>query len=123
MRGRCSAGPEGAGVPHHSIGNWPKTFCQNCGILGTWTSLTTNLDRKQHQGPGDFLWRRIKVKEKETKGNKTTKRNFQMIVITHDEEFLRLLSQRISVAEYFYKVEKTDMGYSKLQKARLGTIM
>lgn len=113
MRGRCSAGQKVLASLIIRLA-LAETFCQNCGILAL-DEPTTNLDRSNIKGLALSLAKIVEARMRQ--------RNFQMIVITHDEEFLRLLSQRISVAEYFYKVEKTDMGYSKLQKARLGTIM
>lgn len=113
MRGRCSAGQKVLASLIIRLA-LAETFCQNCGILAL-DEPTTNLDRSNIKGLALSLAKIVEARMRQ--------RNFQMIVITHDEEFLRLLSQRISVAEYFYKVEKSDMGYSKLQKVRLGTIM
>ncbi|KAK8758016.1 hypothetical protein V5799_004352 [Amblyomma americanum] len=113
MRGRCSAGQKVLASLIIRLA-LAETFCQNCGILAL-DEPTTNLDRSNIHGLALSLGRIVQARMQQ--------RNFQMIVITHDEEFLRLLSERNGLAEYFYKVEKSDDGCSRLQKCRLSTIM
>lgn len=113
MRGRCSAGQKVLASLIIRLA-LAETFCQKCGILAL-DEPTTNLDRSNIQGLALSLAKIVQ--------DRMRQRNFQMIVITHDEEFLRLLSQRHGYAEYFYKVEKSDDGCSRLHKCRLSTIM
>ncbi|KAH6932219.1 hypothetical protein HPB50_003727 [Hyalomma asiaticum] len=113
MRGRCSAGQKVLASLIIRLA-LAENFCHNCGILAL-DEPTTNLDRSNIHGLALSLGKIVQARMKQ--------RNFQMIVITHDEEFLRLLSERNGYAEYFYKVEKSDEGCSRLTKCRLSTIM
>lgn len=113
MRGRCSAGQKVLASLIIRLA-LAENFCHNCGILAL-DEPTTNLDRSNIRGLALSLGKIVQAR--------MSQRNFQMIVITHDEEFMRLLSERNGYAEYFYKVEKSDDGCSRLHKCRLSTIM
>lgn len=113
MRGRCSAGQKVMASIIIRLA-LAETFCHNCGILAL-DEPTTNLDRKNIRGLAIALANIIK--------ERMSQKNFQMIIITHDEEFLRMLSQRLPMSEHFYKVEKCDWGFSRLTKCQLSSIM
>lgn len=113
MRCRCSAGQKVLASLIIRLA-LAENFCHNCGILAL-DEPTTNLDRSNIHGLALSLGKIVQAR--------MNQRNFQMIVITHDEEFMRLLSERNGHAEYFYKVEKSDEGCSRLTKCRLSTIM
>ncbi|XP_064473051.1 DNA repair protein RAD50-like [Ornithodoros turicata] len=113
MRGRCSAGQKVMASIIIRLA-LAETFCHNCGILAL-DEPTTNLDRANIRGLAVALANIIK--------ERMVQKNFQMIIITHDEEFLRALSQRLPTSEYFYKVEKSSLGYTTIRKHLLSTIM
>lgn len=56
-----------------------ETFCQNCGILAL-DEPTTNLDAENIEGLAHALVEIIETRRKQN--------GFQLIVITHDEQFV-----------------------------------
>lgn len=61
-----------------------ETFCINCGVM-TLDEPTTNLDHENKDGLAQALARLICER-----GGR--QRNFQLIIITHDEEFVHMVS-------------------------------
>ena len=125
MRGRCSAGqkvhllmatllcrmaPDADGSPliavdcaaHQVLASLvirlalAESFCINCGILAL-DEPTTNLDRPNIESLAAALNEIIKARKHQT--------NFQLIVITHDEEFVQLIGRSENCSHYFY-IEK-----------------
>ncbi|GFQ74070.1 DNA repair protein RAD50 [Trichonephila clavata] len=47
--------------------------------------------------------------------SRSEQRNFQLIIITHDEDFIELLG-RSETVEHFYKVSKDNNAHSKITK-------
>jgi len=111
MRGRCSAGQRvlAAIVIRLALA---ETFCLSCGILAL-DEPTTNLDDQNKAGLAHALSRIILSRSKQ--------QNFQLIVITHDEEFVKLMSTELaanaefSLPEYYFRVsrEESDEGTGK----------
>ncbi|KAJ8028558.1 DNA repair protein RAD50 [Holothuria leucospilota] len=97
MRGRCSAGQKVLASLIIRLA-LAETFCLSCGILAL-DEPTTNLDRVNIEGLAHALVDIIKSRE--------SQRNFQLIVITHDEDFVELLG-RSDYADYFYRVTKNN---------------
>jgi DNA repair exonuclease SbcCD ATPase subunit len=60
-----------------------ETFCVNCGVM-TLDEPTTNLDYDNKNGLAEALARLICER-----GNR--QRNFQLVVITHDEDFVHMV--------------------------------
>lgn len=83
-------------------------FCENCGILAL-DEPTTNLDAENVEGLAEALTDIIN----ERSGHK----NFQLVVISHDEKLIQLIGYRF--AEYIWRVEKNDRGYSVLRRVHL----
>ena len=83
MRGRCSAGQKvlASFIIRLSLA---ETFCANCGILAL-DEPTTNLDSENIEGLATALQNIIEARKKQD--------SFQLIVITHDEDFGRFLGQ------------------------------
>nr|XP_039250335.1 DNA repair protein RAD50-like [Styela clava] len=110
MRGRCSAGQKvlASLVIRLALA---ETFCINCGILAL-DEPTTNLDRYHIESLAGALVSIIESREKQ--------RNFQLIVITHDEDFVELLGRSNHVDHYF-RVEKKD-GKSRISKFSIETL-
>lgn len=75
-----------------------ETFSSNCGIL-TLDEPTTNLDRKNIKNLAMTLNELIVTKQN------TSNPNFQLIVITHDEEFLQELME-LDVVNEFVRVDR-----------------
>lgn len=107
MRGRCSAGQKvlASLVIRLALA---ETFCINCGILAL-DEPTTNLDRHNVESFANALVRFGKVLTDsnpfsiiETRRQQS---NFQLIIITHDEEFVQLIGKS-KHADYYWRVSK-----------------
>lgn len=105
MRGRCSAGQKVLAclVIRMALA---ETFSANCGILAL-DEPTTNLDRENIGSLCDALSKIISTREKNS--------GFQLLIITHDEDFLQMLTRNQSVSHY-YKVLRNSDGYSQIKK-------
>ena len=73
-----------------------ETFCLHCGIL-TLDEPTTNLDRANIESLAMAINEIIK--------NRKGQSNFQLVVITHDEEFVQLIGRSENCSHYYW-VEK-----------------
>ncbi|KAG2227408.1 hypothetical protein INT45_007433, partial [Circinella minor] len=98
MRGRCSAGQKvlTSIIVRLALA---EAFCVNCGIL-TLDEPTTNLDRDNIESLATNLSRLVQSR-------RASHSHFQLIIITHDTEFVEQL-RRSNVAEYFNYVHKDD---------------
>lgn len=105
MRGRCSAGQKVLASLIIRLA-LAETFCLNCGILAL-DEPTTNLDRYNVESFANSLVEIIT--------SRSQQRNFQLIIITHDEEFVQLLG-RSEHADYFWRVSKDVNGHSTLER-------
>jgi len=47
--------------------------------------------------------------------SRQVQRNFQLIIITHDEDFMQLLGKS-DYADYYYRIQKSPEGSSTIQK-------
>jgi DNA repair protein RAD50 len=104
MRGRCSAGQKvlASLIIRMALAD---TFAAHCGILAL-DEPTTNLDQKNIQALCKAL--NDIIKEREAVGN------FMLLVITHDEEFVRVLQN----VEEFFKLSRDPNGRSRIEKNR-----
>uniref|UniRef100_A0A0C9QJL4 Rad50_1 protein n=1 Tax=Fopius arisanus TaxID=64838 RepID=A0A0C9QJL4_9HYME len=84
MRGRCSAGQRVLASIILRLA-LAQTLSQQCGILAL-DEPTTNLDSVNSAKLADALYRYVTYRAQYEK-------NFQLIVITHDEEFIRNLNE------------------------------
>ena len=105
MKGRVSAGQRvlSSLVIRLALAD---VFCDNCGIL-TLDEPTTNLDEKNKRGLAEALCKIIEERHRQ--------RNFQLVVITHDETFVDALSEQQSSLrdgvlrpEYYYIVSREE---------------
>ena len=104
MRGRCSAGQRvlAAIVIRLALA---ETFCLDCGLL-TLDEPTTNLDEANRSGLAHALARIIISRQRQ--------QNFQLICITHDEEFVKLMNTELaantdfSLPEYYFKISREE---------------
>lgn len=119
MRGRCSAGQRvlASVVIRLALA---ETFCINCGIL-TLDEPTTNLDEANKSGLAHALSRIIQSRSKQ--------HNFQLICITHDEEFVKIMNTELSLnyefgkPEYFFRISREEADtsgkfFSKIERVQ-----
>nr|CAB3265404.1 DNA repair protein RAD50 [Phallusia mammillata] len=111
MRGRCSAGQKvlASLVIRLALA---ETFCINCGILAL-DEPTTNLDRDNIESLAQAL---VSIIE-----SRSQQRNFQLLVITHDEDFVELLG-RSRYVDNFLRITKDDRGKSRVTKCDIRTL-
>ncbi|RWS26128.1 DNA repair protein RAD50-like protein [Leptotrombidium deliense] len=107
MRGRCSAGQKVLACLVIRLA-LAEIFCINCGMLAL-DEPTTNLDKENVESFANALTEIVK--------NHKQLNNFQIILITHDEYFLKCLDEESD--EYYYRVFKETDGYSKVKKCSL----
>ncbi|CAM9450986.1 DNA repair protein RAD50 [Lampetra fluviatilis] len=111
MRGRCSAGQKVLASLIIRLA-LAETFCLNCGILAL-DEPTTNLDRENIESLAHALVEIIKSRSRQ--------RNFQLLVITHDEDFVELLG-RSEYVDHFYRVRKNNEQCSEIVKCSVSTL-
>ncbi|XP_018651834.1 putative dna repair protein RAD50 [Schistosoma mansoni] len=91
MRGRCSAGQKVLASLIIRLA-LAEVFCLHCGVLAL-DEPTTNLDRENIESLAYALVEIIKSRSRQ--------KNFQLIVITHDEDFVELLGRSDYVENFF----------------------
>uniref|UniRef100_A0A673HPB9 DNA repair protein RAD50-like n=1 Tax=Sinocyclocheilus rhinocerous TaxID=307959 RepID=A0A673HPB9_9TELE len=111
MRGRCSAGQKVLASLIIRLA-LAETFCLNCGILAL-DEPTTNLDRENIESLAHALVEIIKSRSRQ--------RNFQLLIITHDEDFVELLG-RSNYVEHFYRIRKNQDQCSEITKCSINTL-
>uniref|UniRef100_A0A3B4B404 Zinc-hook domain-containing protein n=1 Tax=Periophthalmus magnuspinnatus TaxID=409849 RepID=A0A3B4B404_9GOBI len=111
MRGRCSAGQKVLASLIIRLA-LAETFCLNCGILAL-DEPTTNLDRENIESLAHALVEIIKSRSRQ--------RNFQLLIITHDEDFVELLG-RSSYIEHFYRIRKNQYQNSEITKCSISSL-
>ncbi|NXY52822.1 RAD50 protein, partial [Callaeas wilsoni] len=111
MRGRCSAGQKVLASLIIRLA-LAETFCVNCGILAL-DEPTTNLDRENIESLAHALVEIIK--------SRLHQRNFQLLVITHDEDFVELLG-RSEYVETFYRIKKNIDQCSEIVKCNVSSL-
>ncbi|KAK6474836.1 DNA repair protein RAD50-like [Huso huso] len=111
MRGRCSAGQKVLASLIIRLA-LAETFCLNCGILAL-DEPTTNLDRENIESLAHALVEIIKSRSRQ--------RNFQLLIITHDEDFVELLG-RSEYVEHFYRIKKNIDQCSEIVKCSVNTL-
>ncbi|KAF4044407.1 Rad50 zinc hook motif [Phytophthora infestans] len=104
MRGRCSAGQKvlAALVIRLALA---ETFCLNCGILAL-DEPTTNLDTENKFGLAQAITDILNARSQQ--------QNFQLVCITHDEEFVQMLSRTQAMEgtrpEFYWRILREDIG-------------
>lgn len=105
MRGRCSAGQRvmASIVIRLALA---ETLCLDCGMLCL-DEPTTNLDDANKAGLAFALSRII--------ASRSAQQNFQLICITHDEDFVRMISEQLATVadfrlpEYYFRICRQQM--------------
>ena len=112
MRGRSSAGQRVLTSLIIRLA-LAETFGLHCGILAL-DEPTTNLDRDNISGLAQALASIIRGRRAQT--------NFQLLVITHDEEFVQLLGH-FECAEYYWRVFKDENQHSCIERQSIQGIL
>ncbi|XP_076644408.1 DNA repair protein rad50 [Halictus rubicundus] len=105
MKGRCSAGQRVLASIIIRLA-LAETFCKDCGILAL-DEPTTNLDRANADSLANALATVVKLRSQYQK-------NFQLIVISHDEKFLFKLAE-LSDNKGFHELYRKNNGYSAIR--------
>ncbi|GAA5989043.1 hypothetical protein JCM11641_002306 [Rhodosporidiobolus odoratus] len=109
MRGRCSAGQKVLASIIIRLA-LAESFSVNCGIMAL-DEPTTNLDHDNIQALAASLSELIKERKNQD--------NFQLIVITHDEQFLETLGGS-GVLDKYWRVSRGEGGQvSQIERQRL----
>jgi len=112
MRGRCSAGQRVLACIIIRLA-LAECFGVNCGLIAL-DEPTTNLDRDNIRSLAESLSEIIRVRR--------AQKNFQLIVITHDEEFLRYM-QCAEYADTYYRVSRNERQKSIIERQSIAEVM
>lgn len=112
MRGRCSAGQKVLASIIIRLA-LAESFGTGCGLIAL-DEPTTNLDRDNIRSLAESLHSIIQSRK--------TQANFQLIVITHDEEFLRHM-RCSDFCDYFYRVRRDDKQNSVIERESIATVL
>ncbi|KAF4550770.1 DNA repair protein RAD50-like protein [Elsinoe fawcettii] len=112
MRGRCSAGQKVLASIIIRLA-LAECFGVNCGLIAL-DEPTTNLDRDNIQALARALSEIIRVRRQQS--------NFQLIVITHDEEFLRYM-QCSDYADEYYRVSRDANQNTEIVRQSINYVM
>ncbi|TVY34061.1 DNA repair protein RAD50 [Lachnellula subtilissima] len=112
MRGRCSAGQKVLACIIIRLA-LAECFGVNCGIIAL-DEPTTNLDQDNIQALAKALHGIIEARKHQA--------NFQLIIITHDEEFLKHVHCN-DFTEHYYRVSRDDRQKSVIERQPITDIM
>lgn len=111
MRGRCSAGQRVLASIIIRIA-LAECFCLNFGMIAL-DEPTTNLDDENIESLARALHSIIR--------ERAVQRNFQLIIITHDEKFLRCMNA-VDFTDHYYKVIRDERLNSTINKVSIATV-
>lgn len=109
MPGRCSAGQKMLASILIRIA-LSDVFCDKCSIIAL-DEPTTNLDVLKVENLGDMLAQILQAR------SGVSHKNFQLIVITHDDRFVEHLRQ-LCRPEWVYALSKDSSGLSRIKRHR-----
>ncbi len=112
MRGRCSAGQKVLASIIIRLA-LAECFSANCGLIAL-DEPTTNLDRDNIEALAKSLHGIIKVRQKQS--------NFQLIIITHDEDFLRHM-QCGDFADKYFRISRDGAANSQIEEQSIAEVM
>ena len=110
MRGRSSAGQRVLASLIIRLA-LAETFGLQCGVLAL-DEPTTNLDRENIEGLASALGELVRVRRAQS--------NFQLLIITHDEEFVAMLG-RHQCADYYWRIDKDENQNSVIERQSIQT--
>ena len=111
MRGRCSAGQKVLACIIIRLA-LAECFGVNCGLIAL-DEPTTNLDRDNIRALAESLGEIIKLRRVQA--------NFQLIVITHDEDFLRQMNCN-DYADSYWRVSRNEKMKSMIEKQDIADV-
>ncbi|KAI9682904.1 MAG: DNA repair protein rad50 [Trizodia sp. TS-e1964] len=111
MRGRCSAGQRVLASIIIRLA-LAECFGVNCGLIAL-DEPTTNLDQDNIRALAESLHDIIKHRQEQS--------NFQLLVITHDEEFLRYM-KCAEFCDSYYRVSRNDKQKSKIERQSIAEV-
>lgn len=112
MRGRCSAGQKVLASIIIRLA-LAECFSSECGVIAL-DEPTTNLDERNVEALARSLHRIIQARRHQ--------RNFQLVVITHDEKFLAQM-QCSEFTDWYYQVSRDAMDNSVIERKSILEIM
>ena len=112
MRGRCSAGQKVLASIIIRLA-LAECFGVNCGLIAL-DEPTTNLDVDNVRALAQSLHDIIKARQQQS--------NFQLIVITHDEEFLKHM-QCGDFCDYYYRVSRNERQKSVIERQAIAEVL
>ena len=112
MRGRCSAGQKVLASIIIRLA-LAECFGVNCGLIAL-DEPTTNLDRDNIHSLARSLHDLIQTRRHQA--------NFQLIIITHDEDFLQSMGAS-DFCDHYYRVSRTDRQKSKIAEQDIHEVM
>lgn len=111
MRGRCSAGQKVLACIIIRLA-LAECFGVNCGLIAL-DEPTTNLDRDNIRALAEALAEIIRIRRQQA--------NFQLIVITHDEDFLRYM-QCADFCDHYYRVARNEKQKSIIERQSIAEV-
>lgn len=111
MRGRCSAGQKVLASIIIRLA-LAECFGTNCGVIAL-DEPTTNLDVENIESLARSLSHIIEMRQ--------AQKNFQLIVITHDEKFLTYMNAA-KYTDHFYKVRRNDAQKSQIDWVNISRV-
>ncbi|KAL9600948.1 MAG: hypothetical protein Q9219_002883 [cf. Caloplaca sp. 3 TL-2023] len=112
MRGRCSAGQRVLASIIIRLA-LAECFGVKCGLIAL-DEPTTNLDRDNIRSLAESLHDIIRARQQQS--------NFQLIVITHDEEFLQYM-QCADFCDTYYRISRTDRQKSRIERQSITDVV
>lgn len=112
MRGRCSAGQKvlASIVIRLALA---ECFGTNCGLIAL-DEPTTNLDQQNIKGLAESISQIIQIRRKQT--------NFQLLVITHDEQFLREMNCS-DYTDVYWRVGRDEKQESYIERQNISEVI
>lgn len=111
MRGRCSAGQKVLASIIIRLA-LSETFGVNCGVIAL-DEPTTNLDEENIESLAKALNNIIHIRRHQ--------KNFQLIVITHDEKFLNNMNAS-EFTDHFFRVKRDDRQKSQIERVDISRV-
>lgn len=111
MRGRCSAGQKVLASVIIRLA-LSECFGASCGLI-VLDEPTTNLDRDNSEALARSLSTIIESRQ--------AQRNFQLIVISHDEHFLSCMNAS-AYCDHFYRIDRDMRQMSKIERLPIGML-
>ena len=112
MRGRCSAGQKVLASILIRLA-LAECFGLKCGLIAL-DEPTTNLDRDNIRALASSLHEIIKARK--------AQKNFELIVITHDEDFLRYMRCQ-DFCDYYFRVNRNEKQKSVIMRQSIAEVM